>query len=259
MKKLFLFFVLLLLPITVFSKPLKVEVDRSYSVNLSTNDLLIILNQVSHIYFVQGINLEFIIDDTLLNVGTLHSENDMRNAFAKTRKYKNAIHMIIADEVGSDVFGITQFNSIIGWYPKQKDLDRTGSFIFIENIRRWSDIDSLTFNYSDTLVTFGELLTKVIAHELGHCLGLDHPEYGTNLRSLMNQGVRVSMINGPNNEGSRFSSDIKGINMNMILGIDRCLKWYTGEEIPIDFRYYQWKKARVNEEEKAQKEYEERK
>lgn len=210
------------------SSIIKVEVDRSFSVCISAEDLKKIFEKVEYSYRLAGINLKIFLDDTLLSVGYLKNTNSLREALKKTRNYKEMIHVIIADEINAPVFAWTQFYSNVK-FPDQNDLDKVGIYIFYENIRKYSDVDLITFDYKDTVITTGELLTKVLIHEIGHNLCLvDNPgSYFEDSRySVMNQGKRITIINGPNNKGPEFSkNDLKCMDLNMILGIDRTMKF----------------------------------
>lgn len=210
------------------SSVVEVEVDRSFSVNISAENLNKVFEKVEYSYSLVGINLKICLDDTLLSVGYLKSVRSVRNALKKSRNHKEMIHIIIADEINSQTFGWTQFYSAIK-FPNQEELDKVGIYIFYNNIREYSDVDSITFDYSDTIITTGELLVKVLVHEIGHSLCLvDNPgSYFEDSRySVMNQGYRIVIVNGPNNRGPEFSErDLKCIDLNMILGIDRTMKY----------------------------------
>jgi len=210
------------------SSVIQVEVDRSFSVQISAEDLKKVFEKVEYSYRLAGINLKIHLDDTLLSVGHIKNVGDLRNCLKKTRNHRDMIHVIIADEVNAPIFGWTQFLSSAK-FPNQDQLDKVGTYIFYNNIREYSNVDSITFDYYDSVITIGELLTKVLIHEIGHNLCLiDNPSsyFENSMYSVMNQGYRVTIVNGANNQGPEFSGkDLKCMDLNMILGIDRTMRF----------------------------------
>lgn len=211
------------------SSVIQIEVDRSCSVGISAEDLKKVFDRVESSYRLAGINLKIYLDDTLLSVGKIRTLSDLRETLRKTRDHRDMIHIILADEINAPIYGWTQYNS--GHKePSQKDLDRTGTYIFYENIRLRADVDSIIFDYTDSILTTGELLAKVMTHEIGHSLCLDDNPgyyYVGSLYSVMNQGSRITLINGPNNRGPEFTKgDLSRMDRLMILGIDRSDRYY---------------------------------
>lgn len=226
MKKFILLLVLLVVAIITLSfssEEIPLNVEYTIDTGLKINPQVFV--EVKKIFQEANINLIAVTDTfDILDIfpyPNIGGEQIYFTTAAQTRIYKNAQHVLLAkleSPIWTFGFTIVMDQKNISDSSILDSLDKVGSIVFLENLNYWT-FGERGINWQDSIVTYDELLVKVIVHELGHQLGLHESE---NLKSVMCQGMELQTIQGPNGTGPEFlKEDIEGFRFDSRLGINR--------------------------------------